>query len=158
VNRILLALTALTLFALTPAGSFAEDTGLIVHEPWVREMPAVSANSAAYMRIENTTRADRTLESVESAQFARVEIHESVDEDGMMRMRHLGQLSIPANGEVVLEPGGYHIMLMGRLGDPVVAGDQVLLRLTFDDGSSLDVTAIVTRQGPPADSHGTRHH
>jgi hypothetical protein len=61
--------------------------------------------------------------------------------DGQMVMQpKKGGITVKAGGSAVLEPGGDHIMLMDLPG-PVKVGDDVMLTLTFDDGTTLEVTA-----------------
>lgn len=122
--------------------------GLTIHDAWVREMPPVADKAAGYLRIENATGTERHLVGVESEGYARAEIHESVEEDGTARMEHRERITVPAGGETALEPGGYHIMLMDREIEPPRAGDELELRLIFDDGERKTVTAEVARQGP----------
>ena len=75
-------------------------------------MPGMDT-SAAYMTIEN--RGDKTLSLVEvkSSIARKTELHTTVMDNGVMKMRHISSLDIDAGGEAVLKPGGYHIMLMG---------------------------------------------
>jgi len=57
-------------------------------------------------------------------------------------MQPIGGIAIPAGGTVVLEPGGYHIMLEGLVGD-LAAGQVVQLTLTFEGAGVLNVPAEV---------------
>ena len=79
---------------------------------------AMTGNAAAYMTIANAgSEADRLLGgTTDVAQVA--EIHEMSDVDGMMQMRPLPEgLEIPGGGEVTLESGGLHVMLIGLIRD-----------------------------------------
>lgn len=125
--------------------------GLTLHDPWVREVPPVSDRSAAYVRIENSGSADRTLLAAESELFERVELHESREgDDGTMRMIHLDEIALPAGDTTALEPGGYHIMLIDRIGEPLseADGDEVPIRLHFDNGENARVEATVRKHAP----------
>ncbi|MDN3517852.1 copper chaperone PCu(A)C [Aquisalimonas lutea] len=153
-----LACTCAGAIALALALPLSAGEGLTIHGAWVREMPPVADNAAGYLRIDNATETERHLVAVESEGYARAEIHESIEEDGMARMEHRERLTVPAGGEAVLEPGGYHIMLMGRDIDPPRAGDELELELIFDDGERKTVTAEVARHGPGGDSgHNMEH-
>ena len=68
--------------------------------------------SAGFLVLTNNTGEDILISSVTSPQFASVEIHETTTEDGIARMREIGELLVPANGSVTLERGGKHLMLM----------------------------------------------
>ncbi len=156
--------TALFTVATLAVSPLAAASDLVIHDPWVREMPPVADNSAGYMRIENPSDTDRSLVDAESDLFGHLEIHESVEEDGTMRMEHREELVIPAGGEAVLEPGGYHVMLIDRHGEPLKEGDEVAFTLIFADGHTQEVVAPVLRHGPDGeagddhdDHHGDHH-
>jgi copper(I)-binding protein len=61
---------------------------------------------------------------------------------GMMAMRPVSQIDVPAGETVALEPGGYHVMLL-ELVAPLQTGDAVQLTLTFEDGTTQTVSAEV---------------
>ena len=68
--------------------------------------------SAGYLTIHNNSREAIVLTSVTSPQYGRVEIHETIIENDIARMRPLDGLAIPAGQSATLEPGGKHLMLM----------------------------------------------
>lgn len=63
------------------------------------------------------------------------------DQAKMMGMKQVSSIALPAGEEVKLEPGGYHIMLMG-LKSPIESGDQYLITLKFEKAGEIDVQAI----------------
>ena len=66
------------------------------------------------------------------------------DMDGqtkMMGMKQVSSIALPAGEEVKLEPGGYHIMLLG-LRNPIESDDQYLITLEFEKAGEVDVQAI----------------
>ncbi len=71
----------------------------------------------AYLRITNTTAAAITITAVSSPEFEAVEMHETVINDGISRMRPLESITIPAEGSVSFERGGRHLMLMRPRGE-----------------------------------------
>lgn len=113
---------------------------LTITDPWVKS--AASGMTAAFGVLHNTSDADVTVVSGTTDAASTVELHEvAASESGEMVMRPVeGGLVVPAGGELTLEPGGLHIMLMG-LTDPVEPGEDVTLNLTTADGSELVVTA-----------------
>lgn len=129
---------------------------LEVREPWVRAMPPVAPMTAGYLVLDNGGTAPAALVGAESPQFREVQLHRSVQVEGMARMERQERIPIPAGGSVELAPGGYHLMLMGAAG-PLVPGSTVDLTLRFEDGSSLAVQAPV-RQGGEDDEHHHHHH
>ena len=61
---------------------------------------------------------------------------------GVMRMRAIDALPLPAGQVVMLKPGGYHVMLMG-LKDTVKAGDTVPVTLTIErEGGKVETLAV----------------
>ena len=108
---------------------------------WVRETIGAGKTSAGYGRIVNTGAADRLL-SVTTPAAGLAEVHQSVDQGGIMRMVAVKGLEIPANGEAVLKPGGYHIMIMNAQ-KPFKVGDTLDLVFTFEHAGKITVPAKV---------------
>lgn len=115
-------------------------------------MTEAISTSAVFMHIENLGGHPLRLVSATSPVAESVEIHESVMGEGdVMQMRPTEYISIGVEETVVLEPGGYHIMLIGILED--LAFDMAFpVTLTFDMGNdvTLDVTtaALVSVEAP----------
>ncbi len=115
-----------------------------------RPSPASAANGAAYMVILNGLDKDVTLVSAESDVAATVETHETVNDNGVMRMIPKPEgYDIPAGGSVELKPGGKHIMLIDLV-NPLETGDEFELTLNFDNGETMTVTVpVVEMDGMP---------
>jgi copper(I)-binding protein len=94
---------------------------------------------AVFMLLKNTgSEADRLIGGQTEVADV-VEIHETVMEGEVMRMQMLANgLEVPAKGEVLLKPAGYHVMLIGMQRDLVV-GDTFTLELQFETSGSLIV-------------------
>lgn len=103
-------------------------------DAWIREAPPGAEVMAGYVTIHVRANVSTALTSARSADFARVEIHEMTMTDGMMRMRPLEKIGLPASRIVELVPGGRHLMLFEPK-RPLRAGDRVTLDLVLDDGS-----------------------
>jgi protein SCO1/2 len=113
-----------------------------VSNAWVREaMPQASTN-AGYMTLVNSGAGDVTLVDVESDAFGRVEIHEMGNEHGLMKMRAIDELVIPANGRVELAPGGKHLM-MHEATEALTSGKQVDVTLKFASGETQTLHVAV---------------
>jgi len=97
---------------------------------WVRETKPGQEVGAAYMTLKST--ADTQLIKVESKMAGTVEIHEMSMNNGVMKMRMLDTLALPANKAVELSPGGFHLMLFD-MKKPFATGNQVDMLLTFKD-------------------------
>lgn len=103
----------------------------------------LTGTGAAFMRIANGGAEDDVLLGGETDVAGVVEVHEMADVDGVMEMRPLaGGLIIPAGGEEVLEPGGYHLMLMG-LREDLTDGKTYELTLHFEKAGDVTVPVSV---------------
>ncbi|MFY1584895.1 copper chaperone PCu(A)C [Micromonospora sp. WMMD734] len=119
--------------ASTPAGVIG------IRDPWVKA--ADKGMTAAFGTLVNDSDADVTLTGA-STTVSALELHEMTMQDGKMIMRQKqGGIVIRAKGTHVLEPGGDHLMLID-LRQPVRAGDEVTVTLTFADGRTQQFTAV----------------
>lgn len=104
-------------------------------------------NAALYFTASGGGGPDR-LVGARATVAAEIKIHETtVDEDGTMSMRPVDGLDLPADGELVLEPGGYHLMLMDV--DRLEAGDEVEVTLIWENSGELTIPVDVVA---PADT------
>jgi hypothetical protein len=105
-------------------------------------MGEMDAVSAAYMLLRNTgDSADRLIAAACDC-AALVQIHLSVMEGGMMQMNEVEGVDILAGESAVLEPGGYHVMMM-ELQQDFVPGEAIFLTLTFESGLELSIAVPV---------------
>lgn len=141
-----LTLAGLGLLAL-PAGA----GGLEVRDAWVREPPP-GVSAAAYLTARNPGPDVVRIVGAESPRAARVEMHRTVVEEGVARMRPVEAVEVPAGGEVRLAPRGLHLMLLDPA--PLRAGEEVPLVLLLDGGGRIEVTARVR----PGGAAGGHHH
>ena len=96
---------------------------------------------AAYFTITAGSQA-ATLEKVTSPRVERVELHESKTVGGVMQMKALSKVDIPAGGTTTFEPGGSHAMLFG-IDSGLRPGQTMLLRFHFRQSPEVDVEAQV---------------
>ena len=132
-------------------------SSIMIHNAWIRSAPPNAKALAAYMMIENGSHEPRTLTAVSSKLFRKIEIHRTEMHEGIAKMIPQKQLVIPADGSVVLEPGGYHLMLI----DPETVpreGEQVDMELRFDDGEILHIKAPVRAGGETGNLMDKHHH
>ncbi len=131
---------------------------LTVDQPFVRAVPPGMKNSAAFMQIQNSGKEDRALVSATSPAAKVVELHTHTMENGMMKMRRVEQIEVPAGKTVELKPGGLHVMLIDLTG-PLAEGRSVDLTLTLDNGDKLEVSAPVKKvEAPKGMSMSHDHH
>jgi copper(I)-binding protein len=93
-----------------------------------------------------TNNSDRliTIGSVRSPQFDRVEMHETILEDGVSSMRSLSAVEVAPGAAVDFKPGGKHLMLMGT-GPETGPGASVDIELAYDDGLMLVSATMLDR-------------
>jgi copper(I)-binding protein len=115
-----------------------------IGDPYVRAVPPGQANSAVFMSLENRSDQDQALVAAESDVSEIVELHTHIEEGGMMRMRQIEKIDVPAGETVILQPGGLHVMLIG-LRQALEPDQTIDLTLVFEDGSRMPVQAPVRR-------------
>ena len=150
---------ALLLIAAFPLLSLAADSALRIADPYVRLVPPNAPASAAFMVISNSGSAPRQLLKAQSPVAKTVELHNHVNENGVMKMRPVTHIVVPAHGKAELKPGSYHVMLID-LKAPLKEGEAVPLTLSFDDGSTQRVDAPVRKPhdgAPTGHGHGKSH-
>lgn len=104
--------------------------------------------TAGYFTLQNTGGAD-TLLSVSTPAATSVEMHESAMENGMMSMKRLDKVAVPAGGIVAFEPGGKHLMMFGVKSD-IPVGSQAKFTLTFAKAGQKEYDFTVTPLGEMA--------
>ena len=136
-----IALTLLVACNQSPQASFSTEGA------WVREGPPNAGALAGYVTITNHTDQDRKLVLAKSEQFNVVEIHRTIVENGVAKMRRQKDLPIPAGGSLVLEPGSYHLMLMTPK-SAFKANDEITVTVSLqanDDIEEMDIVMPVKK-------------
>ncbi len=140
---------ALSVLSLSLLASLAHAQ-VTVSEAWVRATVAQQKATGAFMQLES--KQDAKLLSVQSPVAGVAEVHEMAMDNGIMKMRPVPFLTLPAGKAVELKPGGYHVMLMD-LKAQVKDGDMVPLTLVVEaqDGKrqSLDLKLPVRLMNKP---------
>ncbi len=113
-----------------------------VQGAYVRESIPGASNSVAYMQIHNRSNSELVLIEVVSDQIPKVNIHAHLHENGVMGMRPVKEVVIPAQGSFQFKPGGHHLMLMG-LQQALEAGQMIDFQLKFKKASAFSVKAPV---------------
>jgi copper(I)-binding protein len=113
-----------------------------VEGAWVRAVVGPDANSAAYMTLHNSGTVPDRLVGGRSEAARMTELHRTtIDSAGLARMGRVEALDLPAGGTALLEPGGYHLMLMGV--GTLVEGDTIQLTLVLERSDPMHVAAEV---------------
>jgi copper(I)-binding protein len=135
--------------AATPAASVGN---LDIFDPWVR----VTNNdvTAGYFTVKNAGLED-TLVKATASISPMVQLHEVITEGASSKMQEkAGGFTVPAQGDLVLKPGSYHLMML-NLTAPVKEGETVEIELEFAKAGKVKFTAPVkTGAGMSPDGGG----
>ncbi|MCF6300778.1 MAG: copper chaperone PCu(A)C [Proteobacteria bacterium] len=112
-----------------------------VQDQWLRAAPPGANMMAAYLKLDNNSTDARTLIAAYSPDFAAVEIHQSVSEDGMARMQHQESLTIEAGMSLSFQPGGLHLMLMNPK-KAIKINESILICLIYQLADGQEVQHI----------------
>lgn len=135
----LFSLVSPSLFAATSA---ADDVTVI--NPYVRAVPPGQPNSAAFMQLENKSSTRHAIVKAQSPVAKVVELHTHIMEGGIMKMRQVKKIDVPAQGKTMLQPGGLHVMFLG-LNSELKPGKSVPITLIYEDGSKTIIHARVRK-------------
>ena len=138
-----LSLLVLALVFSNGALAAAADN-VTVQDPYVRLAPPNAPATGAFMVIKNIGDKDVRVLKADNPASKATELHNHINDGGVMKMRPVSSIDIKAKGEAILKPGGLHVMLID-LKAPMKEGDVVPITLNFDDGSSRKVDAQVLR-------------
>jgi len=141
-KRAVLSLVAASLLLVSGSVLAGAAEDVTVNDPYARAVPPGQPNSASFMLLTNSSASDHALVAAESSASKVVELHTHTMVEGMMQMRQVEKIDIPAGSATKLEPGGLHVMLIG-LAQDLKPGDEVSITLTFEDGSKTTIVAPV---------------
>ena len=148
------ALLALIPLALVAACDRTPQTAptVTVADAWCRAAPAGAPTGGCYVTL--TASGDDKLVAVETTAAERAEIHSMDMTDGVMRMRKLDDLALPAGKAVMLSPGAEHLMIIAPKAT-LAEGGVVPLTFKFAKGPVQSVEAPI-RAAAEMD-HGMDH-
>jgi len=139
----LAALTALV--APLALVSCAEPQPLYVDQAWIRPNPNGQGPAAGYLVIHGGEAAVRLLRVTSDAAM-RIEMHQSVTQDGMTTMEKIDSLDVPAKEKVTLEPGGKHLMIF-NINPAAIQAGKLTMTLLFSNDDRLIVDAQIRGAG-----------
>jgi copper(I)-binding protein len=125
--------------------ALAQTGPITLDHVWARATPPGAKTGAIYMTITDTGAPDR-LTGASTPVAATAEVHETTNDNGVMRMRPVGSLFIQPGKPVTFRPGGYHLMLTG-LKQPLTAGQSFPVTLTFEHAGPVSATVTVEKIG-----------
>ena len=141
---------------LAEAGSSSHgshDKTVTVNGAFARATIGAGRNGTVYLSIHNpTSRPDRLIGArTEVAKHAKLHTH--LHENGVMKMRPIDGVKIPAHGRTELKPGGDHLMLMG-LSAPLKMGDNFSVILVFEEAGEISVMVKIGPVDAKSVGHG----
>ncbi|TMP31535.1 copper chaperone [Pseudoalteromonas rubra] len=137
----------------------AEQAPVTLTHATIRDFLPAAKSTAGYFTLSNTTKQAMTLVKAEIEGLGRVEIHEHVHANGMMRMQQIDKLEIASDSQVEFKPGGYHLMAFEPT-KPLKVGENRKLTLYFADGNRvyglIEVISLKTQMHNANNGH--QHH
>ena len=105
-----------------------------INNAWTRPTNNINQPIAIYLTIRNKLSLSDHITSFDSHIGQSIQLHETVEEDGILTMRMRPNLDIKDNQTITMEPGSLHLMLNG-LTEP------------FKSKSRFDIYIYFTRSG-----------
>jgi periplasmic copper chaperone A len=137
-HAVALAAVMCGLAGLAGAEPTASIGAMTIRDAWARASMAQTGTGAVYMTLEASGAEGDRLVAVASPDAAGAELHTSIVEGGVAKMRPLAAIGIAPGEPTVLEPGGAHVMLVG-LGKKLVEGETLPLSLTFEHAGTIEL-------------------
>ena len=151
------AVTAVSLAShAAPAPGTPANAGVMVHEAWARASAGAATTGGAYVTLMGGSQPDQLI-GASTPVATTAQVHQTIDDHGVMKMREVPSVPIPAGGMVTFAPGGGHIMLMG-LKHPLKAGETFPLTLTFAHAPPMTVDVHVKALGSGGAGMGAHDH
>ncbi|PZU08381.1 MAG: copper chaperone PCu(A)C [Sphingobium sp.] len=147
-----LALTA-ALIAPLALNACGDPAPSYIDQAWVRLSPNKNMPSAGYF-VAHGGDAGAQIRGVITDYALKVEMHESVSKNGVMSMKQIDSVDVPAKGEVAFAPGGKHLMLWG-VNDTAIGRGKMQLTFLMANGDRLLVDAVIRKPeaaGVPANT------
>jgi copper(I)-binding protein len=146
------AAAALSLLSLIIPAAHAQ---VEVTDAWIRATVPGQKVAAGYMKLRSAQAAKLVGVKTDAARSA--EVHTMSHEGGVMKMRKLDALALPAGETVVLEPGGNHLMLFDPR-KPLTKGQRVDLKLVVEQGGTRSEVPVQAEVRTPDGEDEHKHH
>ena len=145
-RKMLLAATLMLAVPVFAASASAQDSSVQVSHAWARATAPSAMSGGAFLTLTAHGHAD-ALVSASTPVAKMAELHETVNDKGVMKMLPVHKLALQPDAPVMFKPGSYHIMLM-QLQHPLKQGDSFPLTLHFEHAPPQTVKVMV--EGPGA--------
>jgi len=130
---------------------------LSVSDAWIPEAPPVAKVMAGYLEIKNNSDRKIILQSVSANDFERVEMHQTITNDGVAKMVKQTSIEIPSHGKVSFQRGGLHLMLIGPK-RKLKRGDKVSIVLITNQASTKINLTVKEATLDDHSAHQHHHH
>jgi len=144
-----MALPLIALVAPVALSACADPAPLYVDKAWVQLNPNSDGPASGYFTIHGGGAADARLLRVSSEAAQRIEMHESVEKNGMMTMQAIDSVDVPAKSKVEFAPGGKHLMIF-NINPAIVESGKLTMIMMFSNGDRLIVDAVIQKAGQKA--------
>lgn len=118
-----------------------------------RATPPTSKAGVVFLTIRSLGPVDRLVGYITPA-CNRPELHTHIDNNGIMQMRQVEAIDVPAGGVVELKPGGLHLMMID-LNGPLIEGETIPVTLEFENAGPVEIEVPILGVGAmePAQAH-----
>jgi len=140
-------LNLIWLLALGLAANATAAGHLVIEHAWIRTAPPGVMMLAGYATLRNAGDAPITVTGADSADFGDVSLHQTIEENGVERMRPLGHIEIAPGASVEFAPGARHFMLM-RPKRELKQGDSVEIHISTSAGDGANAEFVVGDAAP----------
>lgn len=141
-----LALAAAFAASVALAAAAAEPSAIVVTDAWARATPPGAKTGAAYVTVTNKGTAADKLLSASTPVAGEAQLHTTITENGVMKMRPVTAIDLKPGASVTLKPGGMHLMLMD-MKQPLKEGDSFPVSLTFEKAGTVEADVKVRKVG-----------
>ena len=147
----------LSIFSALTASVFLASCGqgdVLFADNAVINLSSVEGNPASgYMDLHGG-RLDVELVGITSDDVLRMEMHETVEENGMATMKPIKSVKIRRGKTVKFEPGGKHLMVWGVGGGSIKRG-LLDMTLIYSNDDRIKIQAVVKKPGGAVDTAET---
>ncbi len=156
-KHFIMLLSILLFFPTLSAMAFDSDTtepapalapSIEIQNPYAFATMPGATTGAAFMVIKNTGDLDDKLIGATSKVAEITEIHQNMidPDDGTMMMRKVKEISIPMEGQAILEPKGYHVMFI-KMKEALVMNESVDITLIFEKSGEIQTPVSIVAPG-----------
>lgn len=127
-----------------------QPPGVAVTSVWARATPPGAQSGVVYFTVTNSGAAADQLLSASTPVAGKAQLHTTIMDNGVMKMRPIKAIDVKPGATVTLKPGGMHLMLTALKG-PLKQGQSFPLSLTFAKAGKVETTVSVEKIGAMGD-------